>query len=137
MQASNSIPANPDGFFYMGQCVHLHFQDIYFANCIGFTVYSKLNAYQNHTNQNVLSSECQTCGVREDTEHFSLHCQKYTKQREKLQQEIYFITGNLFMDLDTLLQVESARQEVILSAVLNNIEETRRFKDRKFLIFLF
>ena len=58
--------------------------------------YSKLNAYQNHINPNVLSSDCQTCGVREDTERFFLHCQKYTEQREKILQEIYFITINLF-----------------------------------------
>jgi hypothetical protein len=91
------------------------------------TAYSKLNAYQFHLNQHLKNDKCEHCNQREDVEHYLLNCRKYENERELLIQKLYFIRGNIKLDLDTLLEVNSPDMENILPALANFIEETDRF----------
>jgi hypothetical protein len=64
---------------------------------------------------------------REDVEHYLLNCIKYENERERLLQKLYFIRGNIKLDLDILLEVNSPDMENILPALAEFIEETDRF----------
>lgn len=64
--------------------------------------------------------------------------QKYTEQIEKLLQEIYFITRNLFMHLDTLLQVPSTHpRSHFISCVKLCWGDPSFFKTESFIFFNF
>jgi hypothetical protein len=91
------------------------------------TGYSKLNAYQFHLNQHLKNDKCEHCNQREDVEHYLLNCIKYENERERLLQKLYFIRGNIKLDLDILLEVNSPDMENILPALAEFIEETDRF----------
>jgi hypothetical protein len=56
-----------------------------------------------------------------------LNCRKYKNERERLIQKLYFIRGNIKLDLDILLEVNSPDMENILPALADFIEETDRF----------
>jgi hypothetical protein len=56
-----------------------------------------------------------------------LNCIKYENERERLNQKLYFIRGNIKLDLDILLEVNSPDMENILPALADFIEETDRF----------
>jgi hypothetical protein len=56
-----------------------------------------------------------------------LNCRKYENERERLIQKLYFIRGNIKLELDTLLEVNSPDMENILPALVDFIEETDRF----------
>jgi hypothetical protein len=60
---------------------------------------------------------------------FLLNCIKYENEREGLVQKLYFIRGNIKLDLDILLEVNSPDMENILPALADFIEETDRFKN--------
>ena len=60
-----------------------------------------LNKYKFQLNQSD-SPNCD-CGEEETVEHYLLHCGKYDTTREKLRHDMYFITGSLQLDLETLL----------------------------------
>jgi hypothetical protein len=91
------------------------------------TGYSKLNAYQFHLNQHLKNDKCEHCNQREDVEHYLLNCRKYSNEREILIQKLYFTRGNIKLDLDTLLEVNSPDMKNILPALVDFIEETYRF----------
>ena len=91
------------------------------------TGYSKLNAYQFHLNQHLKNDKCEHCNQREDVIHYLLNCIKYENERERLIQKLYFIRGNIKLDLDILLEVNSPVMENILPALADFIEETDRF----------
>ena len=91
------------------------------------TGYSKLNAYQFHLNQQLKNDKCEHCNQREDVEHYLLNCIKYENERERLIQKLYFIRGNIKLDLDILLEVNSPYMENILPALAEFIEETDKF----------
>jgi hypothetical protein len=44
-----------------------------------------------------------------DVEYYLLNCRKYKNERERLIQKLYFIRGNIKLDLDILLEVNLAR----------------------------
>jgi hypothetical protein len=56
-----------------------------------------------------------------------LNCRKYKNELERLIQKLYFIRGNIKLDLDILLEVNSPDMENILPALADFIEETDRF----------
>jgi len=89
--------------------------------------YSKLNSYQKHINQHINTENCEFCNQKEDVEHFLLHCKNYEMIREELIQKLYFIKGNLQVDLDILLEVNSEDSENIIPVLCEYIEATGRF----------
>ena len=65
--------------------------------------FAKLNDYAHKIG--IIDSPLCSCGERETVEHFMLNCNLYEEQRQKLIHEMYYNTGSLNLDLETLLSV--------------------------------
>ena len=52
-----------------------------------FCGHTLLNSHRAKINSNV-SELCETCSETEDTNHFLFHCQKFTKEREHLENRV-------------------------------------------------
>jgi hypothetical protein len=62
-----------------------------------------------------------------DSSRNSISSEETLNERERLIQKLYFIRGNIKLDLDILLEVNSPDMENILPALEDFIEETNRF----------
>ena len=87
--------------------------------------------YYKHLLQQIDSPNCE-CGETETVEHYLLHCEKYDNLREKLRTEIYFITGSLEIDLETLLSfgpddVFKNNRDNIICMLAEFVDDTGRF----------
>jgi hypothetical protein len=90
-----------------------------------------LNHYKHLTNQ-IDSPNC-LCSESETVHHYLLQCPNYEEEREGFRTELYFATGSLNLDLDTLLsfgkddQYNSTR-DTILQLLGEFINKTKRFQ---------
>jgi hypothetical protein len=90
-----------------------------------------LNHYKHLTNQ-IDSPNC-SCGESETVHHYLLQCPNYEEEREGFRTGLYFATGSLNLDLDTLLsfgkddQYNSTR-DTILQLLGEFINKTKRFQ---------
>ena len=61
---------------------------------------------------------CQ-CGAKETVEHYLLQCELYEECRQKLQHELYLLTGCMYIDMEVLLTVGKTE---------DNVTETQRLR---------
>jgi ribonuclease HI len=90
-----------------------------------------LNHYKHLTNQ-IDSPNC-LCGESETVHHYLLQCANYEEEREGFRTELYFTTGSLNLDLDTLLSFGKDDQynltrDNILQLLGEFINKTKRFQ---------
>ena len=84
-----------------------------------------------------MSELCETCSETEDTNHFLFHCQKFTKEREQLENRVGEILNGAGLnevaniDLAVLVgMVENAdrdTQSELIGALMEFIKSSKRF----------
>ena len=109
--------------FSIKTCICNHHQ-----SQIGFI---PLNHYKHLTNQ-IDSSNC-LCGESETVHHYLLQCPNYEEEREGFRAELYFATGSLNLDLDTLLSFgtydqNNSTRDTIPQLLGEFTNKTKRFR---------
>ena len=109
--------------FSIKTCICNHHQ-----SQIGFI---PLNHYKHLTNQ-IDSSNC-LCGESETVHHYLLQCPNYEEEREGFRTELYFATGSLNLDLDTLLSFgtydqNNSTRDTIPQLLGEFTNKTKRFR---------